>query len=168
MDLKQNLFFSLFACLKIKSIIWRETKWKKINFSLVQIKISFAHFWRRKKIKIKQILVSNFIFVDCSFMYKEGFCKTKYIFIWRSLWCFKKWKLCRACAARARPNSPIFWNWTFKNMPDRQHIVPVFKHRKKYYITPPYWASCPSGASLQPHDCSLLEMFWRISLYIYD
>ena len=30
---------------------------------------------------------------------------------------------------RARPNLPIFRNWTYKNIPDR----------KKCYITPPYW-----------------------------
>ena len=32
-----------------------------------------------------------------------------------------------------------FWNWTHQNIPERQHIVPVFKNREKFYITPPYW-----------------------------
>ena len=46
-----------------------------------------------------------------------------------------KWKFCRT-----QPNSPDFWNWTHKNIPDRQHIVPVFKNCQKCQITPPY---CP-------------------------
>ena len=40
-------------------------------FPLVQIKNSFVHFGKKKK-NIKQILISNFLFVDCSFMYTEG------------------------------------------------------------------------------------------------
>ena len=34
------------------------------------------------------------------------------------------------CAARAWANSPIFWNLTHKNIPDRQHtVVPIFEEK---------------------------------------
>ena len=51
------------------------------------------------------------------------------------------WKLCRTCA---RLNSTIFWNYTYKNIPDRQHGARFRKSPKKYYsITPPYCIPSP-------------------------
>ena len=38
-------------------------------------------------------------------------------------------------------NSPIFWNWTHKNIRDWQHSANFKKSLKKYYITPPYCIS---------------------------
>ena len=55
---------------------------------------------------IKLIIFSNFLFVDCSLMYKENF------------------------AAPARSKLPIFWNWVPKNVPDQQKCV-GFQNSKK-------------------------------------
>ena len=44
-----------------------EEKFKKIIITFD----SFAHFWKKKKKYIKQILISNFLFADCSLMCKE-------------------------------------------------------------------------------------------------
>ena len=49
---------------------------KLIFFSCVEVKNHFAHFGQITKIYMKQILTSNFLFGDSSFMYKEDFCKT--------------------------------------------------------------------------------------------
>ena len=82
--LRQGRTMSL-ICLKAKN----EVNLKKNYFDLVQIKISFAHFWKIK-MNIKQILFANFLFVDCSLMYQEGVYKfsKKYWFL-RSLWFFE-------------------------------------------------------------------------------
>ena len=47
---------------------------------------------------------------------------------------------------------PIFWIWTHKNTPDWQHsVVPVFKYRKKFKITPPYYGLYLIYAGLEPY-----------------
>ena len=48
----------------------------------------------------------------------------------RSLLFFWKWKLCRAGTAKF---PGFFWNWTNKNIPDRQHSARVWKSQKVLY-----------------------------------
>ena len=68
------------ACNREEHILWffKGYKWRDIKrniyFVLVQIKNSFAHFWKIKT-NTEQKLLSNFLFVDCSLIHKEGLCK---------------------------------------------------------------------------------------------
>ena len=81
---------------------------KYILFTIFKIKNRFAHFWKIKKY-LKTFNLE--IFGNCSLKYKEGFCKLSKKYINFLGQCdFFKLKLCRVCAARARPNLPIFWN----------------------------------------------------------
>ena len=41
--------------------------------------------------------------------------------------------------ARARQNLPIFWNWTHKNIPDRQHSARFRKSQEVLYY---YYVHC--------------------------
>ena len=48
--------------------------------------------FRRKKKIFNKLLISNYIFGDCSLKYMEGFCKfKKYIYIDKVLVIFRKW-----------------------------------------------------------------------------
>ena len=39
-------------------------------------------------------------------------------------------------AASARPKLPIFWNWTYKSIPDRQQtVVPVFENALSLHLS---------------------------------
>ena len=74
---------------------------KYILFTIFKIKNRFAHFWKIKKY-LKTFNLE--IFGNC-------FCKLSKKYINFLGQCdFFKLKLCRVCAARARPNLPIFWN----------------------------------------------------------
>ena len=98
LHLKLNLFFSL-----LRSKNWRESKIK--YFSLVQIKNSFARFWKKRKYrvlykiniirKVSANLPKNINFQGpCNFFKFENFAEVA-----------------------------DFWNWTPKNISDRQKCV---------------------------------------------
>ena len=89
------------------------------------VRNSTNKFGEEKKFKS---WISNFLFGDCSLMFKESFCKfSKKNLIFKVffviLW---KWKLC----TRDARNSPIFWNWTIKNIPNQQKPVVFWKSQK--------------------------------------
>ena len=66
--MRQGETYSLIV-LKSKNEVKKK---KKIIFTLYRTITVFAHFWKIK-MNIKQIFVlSNFLFVDCSLMFKEG------------------------------------------------------------------------------------------------
>ena len=103
MHLKIKFFFSLFI--------------KKVFFPCTD-QIQCCPFLEEKK-NIKQIFISNLIFVDCSLMLyirkvSANFQPKKYSFL-RSLWFFQSENI----AARGQIRW-YFWNWTHKNIPDRQ------------------------------------------------
>ena len=88
-------------------------------------------FWENKKV-LNKFYFRIFFLVIVLWRKKKifaNFRNKKFIFKVHVI--FWKWKLCRACPARAWPNSPIVWNWTHTNIPDWQHIVSVFKNSKK-------------------------------------
>ena len=52
---------------------------------------------------------------------------------------------------RTRPNSPIFWNWTCKNKPDRQHWTKFQKSQlSAKSLHPTAWESWPGGWQYNP------------------
>ena len=62
----------------------------------------------------------------CKFLFKEK------IFIFRGPFDFLKIKICRKRAAKL----PIFWNWTYKSIPDRQQtVVPVFENALSLHLS---------------------------------
>ena len=74
----------------------------------------------------KNKFFQNFLFGDAFLKKKEDF----YKFL-QSLWFFEKWNRCRACAAGAWTDLPIFFNWT---------AMCPFRKSQEMRITPPYWA----------------------------
>ena len=83
---------------------------------------------RIKKYKTNFNLKLSFLAIS-SLMCKEGFCKfSKKCSLLRSLWFFFKLKLCRTCGLKL----PNFWNWTPKNISDRQKCeIEGFKKSEK-------------------------------------
>ena len=123
MHLKIKFFFSLFI--------------KKVFFPCTD-QIQCCPFLEEKK-NIKQIFISNLIFVDCSLMLyirkvSANFQPKKYSFL-RSLWFFQSENI----AARAAKFADIFGIGLIKIYLIGS-LVPTFKNRKKFYITPPYLA----------------------------
>ena len=106
--LRQGRTMSL-ICLKAKN----EVNFKKNYFDLVQIKISFAHFWKIK-MNIKQIFVFKFsfcrLFFDVSGRCLQVFQK---ILIFKVPMIFWKWKLCGACDALPRGRNCRFFGIEF-------------------------------------------------------
>ena len=104
--LRQGGMYSL-ICFKVLKY------WKKL-------KSNFAHFGGLCKIKYFVYFNPNFLFSDCSLIEKDGICtfSTNQSFL-RSLWFFENENF----ALRAPQNLPIIWNWTPKNVPDRQLCV---------------------------------------------
>ena len=92
--------------------------------------------WRRTPIPKLRVLVSqgllfsNFIFCDCSLMYKEGFCK-----LFGKILFFKvpviKQKFFAARATHARLKLLIFWNWSPKNIHTWSTEMCTFRNSKK-------------------------------------
>ena len=125
LHLKKNVFLSL-----LKSKNWRDTQ-NKFVFPLSKSKTVLPVFEKLKK-NTKHTLILKFLCDNCSLMYKKGFCKFSKTYHFKVPVIFWKWKLCQSRCKICR----FFWNWTYKNITNRQPSA-HFVNCKKMKITPP-------------------------------
>ena len=121
----KNVFLSL-----LKSKNWRDTQ-NKFVFPLSKSKTVLPVFEKLKK-NTKHTLILKFLCDNCSLMYKKGFCKFSKTYHFKVPVIFWKWKLCQSRCKICR----FFWNWTYKNITNRQPSA-HFVNCKKMKITPP-------------------------------